>query len=125
MNTVKYHHILLLPPANEVWSKVIFLHLSVILFTGGSASVHDGIPQPPRPGTPWTRDCSPPSDTPQTRHPLGQTPPGSDTPWSRHPHPEADTPQTRHPPHTPLRSACWEIRSTSGRYASHWNAILF
>ena len=25
----------LLPPANEVWGKVIFLHLSVILFTGG------------------------------------------------------------------------------------------
>ena len=27
----------LLPPANEVWGKVIFLHLSVILFTGGPA----------------------------------------------------------------------------------------
>ena len=27
----------LLPPANEVWSKVIFLHLFVILFTGGRA----------------------------------------------------------------------------------------
>ena len=26
---------LLLPPANEVWGKVIFLHLSVILFIGG------------------------------------------------------------------------------------------
>ena len=26
---------LLLPPANEVWGKVIFLHLFVILFTGG------------------------------------------------------------------------------------------
>ena len=26
---------LLLPPANEVWGKVIFLHLSVIVFTGG------------------------------------------------------------------------------------------
>ena len=25
----------------------------------------------------------------------------------------------------PLCSACWEIRSTSGRYASYWNAILF
>ena len=25
----------LLPPANEVWAKVLFLHLSVILFTGG------------------------------------------------------------------------------------------
>ena len=26
---------------------------------------------------------------------------------------------------TPLRSACWEIRPTSGRYASYWNAYLF
>ena len=33
------------------------------------------------------------------------------------PPPPADTP-------SPLRSACWEIRSTSGRYASYWNAIL-
>ena len=24
-----------LPPANDVWGKVIFLHLSVVLFTGG------------------------------------------------------------------------------------------
>ena len=35
---------------NEVVAKVIFLHLSVILFTGvgwgGSASVHAGIPPP-------------------------------------------------------------------------------
>ena len=28
-------YLLLFPPANEVWGKVIFLHLSVILFTGG------------------------------------------------------------------------------------------
>ena len=28
-----FHSLLL--PANEVWGKVIFLHLSVILFTGG------------------------------------------------------------------------------------------
>ena len=61
----------LLPPANEVWGKVIFFHLSVILFTGGSASVHAGILPPP---TLWEQ-------TPQSRHPrgadtpLGQTPP--------------------------------------------------
>ena len=59
-----------LPPANEVWGKVIFLHLFVILFTGGvSASVHAGIP-PPR-----------------SRHPPGaDTPLGVDTPLG------ADTP---------------------------------
>ena len=28
-----------LPPANEVWGKVIFLHLSVILFTGGGGAI--------------------------------------------------------------------------------------
>ena len=32
----------LLPPANKVWGKVIFLHLFVILFTGG------GVPGPGR-----------------------------------------------------------------------------
>ena len=31
----KYEKNVYLPPANEVWGKVIFLHLSVILFTGG------------------------------------------------------------------------------------------
>ena len=47
---------------NEVVAKVIFLHLSVILFTGGggSASVHAGIQPAPPPGS---------------RHP-----PGADTP---------------------------------------------
>ena len=53
-----------LPPANEVWGKVIFLHLSVILFTGG------GLPQcmlgyhPPGPCNPpklcTPRPCTPP-----------------------------------------------------------------
>ena len=32
--------------------KVMFLQLSVILFTGGSASVHAGIPSPPGPARP-------------------------------------------------------------------------
>ena len=31
-----------LPPANEVWGKVIFLHLFVILFTGGACVVARG-----------------------------------------------------------------------------------
>ena len=44
------------------------------------------------------------------------TPPGAYTPsGSRHP-PGADT---------TLRSAYWEIRATSGRYASNLNAYLF
>ena len=72
------------------WGKVMFLHVSVILFTGGSAPLHAGIYTPPP-----NRGRHPS----QTRHPPG----------------------TRHPPQ---HSACWEIRATSGRYASYWNAIL-
>ena len=48
---------------NEVVAKVIFLHLSVILFTGGgSASVRPGKPPP------WEAH-------PQEAHPPGSTPP--------------------------------------------------
>ena len=43
---------------------------------------------------------------PVSRHPL----------WEQTPPPRADSPRCR---------ACWEIRSTRGRYASYWNAILF
>ena len=48
------------------------------------------------------------------------------TPRTRHT-PLDPAPQTRHPclprPDTPR--ACWEIRSTRGRYASYWNASLY
>ena len=86
---------------NEVVAKVIFLHLSVILFTGGvSASVHAGIPHPPPEQTPLQ------SRHPPSRHPPKKTPPGSrhthplgaDPPQSRHPHPRADTPWEQTPP---------------------------
>ena len=51
------------------------------------------------------------------RHPLLGRTPRADIPW-------ADTPVGRHPPgQTPPVHA--GIRSTSGRYASHWNAFLF
>ena len=70
----------LLPPANEVWSKVIFSVACVknsVHKGGGSASVPAGIPHPPpdqappRPGT--LLDQVPPRvDTPQTRHPPAQ-----------------------------------------------------
>ena len=38
----------------------------------------------------------------------------------------AGMPPGKETPHkeTPLHTACWVIRSTSGRYASYWNAIL-
>ena len=52
-------------PANEVWGKVIFLHLSVILFTGGGgggAGIWEGTPgrytpSHPRAGTPPSNAC--------------------------------------------------------------------
>ena len=98
--------------------------MSRILFTGRSASLHAGIPLGTRgrhPLLPRTRGRQPPgtrgrlSSLPGTRgrHPF---------PVSRHPL-EADTlPGNRHPPRS---SACCEIRATSGRYASYWNAILY
>ena len=59
-----------LPPANEVWGKVIFLHLSVILFPGGV------------PG--------------QVPSPLAGTHPGRYTPWQVHP--QQVHPQGRYTP---------------------------
>ena len=75
--------------------------LSVILFTGGSISVHAGYTpgaQPPRPGTP----LGPPLPGPGTPN---QAPPGS-----------------RQPPCTVYAVEIW---STSGWYASYWNAIMW
>ena len=63
-------------PANEVWGKVILLHLSVILFTGGSTWA----------GTPWDRYT-----------PLAGTPPGQVTPLGRYT-PLAGTPPGRYIP---------------------------
>ena len=68
---------------------------------------------PSRADTPSGADT--PTEQPplQSRHPPEQTPPRADThPWEQTP-PKANT---------PLCSACWEIRATSGRYASYWNA---
>ena len=63
---------------NEVVSKVIFLHLFVILFTGGCLpqcmlGYHppEQTPPPPQSRHPWSRH-------PQSRHPPEQT-----LPWSR------------------------------------------
>ena len=62
--------------------------------------------------------------------PLGSRPPRADTPKTRQP------PRTRHPRDQPPPAQknfflflafcfCSGIRSTSGRYASYWNAFLF
>ena len=65
---------LLLAPANEVWGKVIFLHLFVILFTGGgglSASVHAGIPPPPGADTPGAKHAGRYGQRADGTHPTG------------------------------------------------------
>ena len=49
---------------------------------------------------------------------------GYHPPRSRHP-PGADPPEQTPRTRPPWCRACWEIRSTHGRYASYWNAILF
>ena len=87
----------------------MFLHLSVILFTGGSASVDTGRP-PPGPGIlPWEQ-TPPGADTPPgTRHhpeqiPLLEAdtdnpPPQDQSPPEQTHSPRADTPpRSRHPP---------------------------
>ena len=108
-----------LPPANEVWGKVMFLPAATKLgqgnvFTGVCDSVNreGGLPQCMLGyHSPWEQTPPPGSrhtHTPRTRlppweqtHPLrDQTPLGADTPWSR------------------------PSLSTSGRYASYWNAFL-
>ena len=73
---------------NEVVAKVIFLHLFVIMFTGGggSASVHTGI-HPPG------------ADPPGADYPPEQTPPGADTP------PRPDPPPGKQTPAYSLRAA--------------------
>ena len=115
-----------LPPANEVWGKVIFLHLSAILFTpGGYLGRYPQAGTPPGPGTPSEPGTPPgtrytPSPGPGTPPGTRYTPsPGPGTPPSQGP---GTPPGTRY---TPLISAWWEIRTTSGRYASYWNAFLF
>ena len=105
-----------LAPPNEVWGKVIFLHLSVILFTGGGLrNCMLGYTT-----TPLGADTLP-TPQQQTTGTRGRHPPGVDNPpGTRGRHPPGT--RTRYTPHC---SACWEIRETSGRYSSHWNAFLF
>ena len=104
------------------------------VFTRVCDSVHRGVclsacwdTHPPGP------DQTPQEQTPsRTRPPPGpdplqdQTtprsrPPGARSPFSR------PTPRTSQCPtrSRPPSSACWEIRATTGRYASYWNAYLF
>ena len=96
------------------WAKVMFLQASVILLTGGSVCLSACWDTPHQEQTPpleqtASQEQTHPlgADTPQSKHPPGADPPGADTP-------RADTPP----------AADSGIRSTSGQYASYWNAFL-
>ena len=56
------------------WGKVIFLYLSVILFTGGVCLSACWDTPPDQAGTPWDQAGNPP---PQTRCPWDQASPGT------------------------------------------------
>ena len=86
---------------NEVVAKVIFLHLSVILFRGGVclSACWDTNPLGADPPGADPPGADPPgADTPQSRHPPEQIPPPDQTPLPEQTPPRADTPRSRHPP---------------------------
>ena len=104
----------LLPPANKVCECYVFT--DVCLSIGESVPLHDGMHSRGR--HPLGRH--PPADTPLGRHSLDRHSPGQ-TPPGRHPPPR----QTPFPGRHPRCAVHAGIRSTSGRYASHWNGILY
>ena len=104
--------------------------------TPPGADTHDTPPPgqqtPPGADIPPRGRHTPRADTPQeqtplhgSRHPLqSRHPPEQKPPRGRHP-PGADTPLGADPPKPPTPpGADTSIRSTSGRYASYWNAFL-
>ena len=124
-----YSNWLLLPPANEVCEGYVFTR--VCLSTGEYLGRHPQASTPPWAGTPpgqltplgrYTHSlgrCTPQAGTPpgQVHHPSGQVhhPSGQVLPRGRY------TSRTGTPPATVHAG----IRSTSRRYASHWNAFLY
>ena len=103
---------------NKVVAKVMFLHVCVILFTGGSP----GRENPPSRENP--RPMGPPGqgDPPLGPPWAGRTPLPTGRPPTRSSYPpRADCP----PPPDPPGKHTSSIRSTSGRYACYWNAFLY
>ena len=115
----------LLPKCNSIiyrpqtkFAKVMFLRLSV------SHSVHVGVPRqvPPQAGTPLRADTPSPGRYTSGLVPSGQVHPQAGTPpWQVHS--PGRYPPGRYPPLPTTVHA--GIRSTSGRYASYWNAFLY
>ena len=90
----------------------MFLHVSVILFTGRSARLHPGIhtyPHPgPEAGTP--REQTPPMSRPPGSRPPVADPPGPGTPRDQTPL-EPGTPPGSRPPST---VHAWRYRQEAG-----------
>ena len=104
-----------------------FLHLSVILFTGGGGR-GGGCLSHCMLGYTHTLDTHTPLDT----YPLGHTPPGHHTRTAGHRHTagHTHTPRYTHTHTHPWRPpghppGYYGIRSTNGWYASYWNAYLY
>ena len=98
----------------------------VCLSTGGEgvclSACWDAIPPPD--GEPPRMETPPDGDPLDGEPPPGwRTPPDGEPPQDGEPRP----PRWRTPPgwRTPPRAVDSSIRSTSGRYASYWNAFLF
>ena len=120
-----------LPPAfqdrfiiarKEVAARLYFhRHMSVILFTG-----EEGVCLWCQRGVSATH-THPSADTPPGRPPWADTP-MSCACWDTHPPAQCMLGYTPNPVHagihTPRCIVHAEIWSTSGRYASHWNAFL-
>ena len=105
---------LFLLAATKLGQDNVFTSVCDSVHRDGSSSVHAGIP-PPQEQTPAPGADTPLGPDPPEQTPRDQTPPQADIalgadPGSRHPPREADS---------------GIIRSTSGRYASYWNAFLF
>ena len=125
--------VIIITGRNEVVAKVMFLHVSVILSTGGvSAEPPPGTKEtPPAPRRPPRTRENPPRD--QADPPRPRRPPrdqGDPPPTCREtPRDQGEPPGTKETPPAgrtppPLREEDCSIRSMSGRYVSYWNAFL-
>ena len=104
-------YMLLLPPENEVCEGYVFTR---VCHSGvGVICLSACLDTSPQEQKPHSQEQKPQSQE--------QAPPGAGTPQEQAP------PRSRHPPgaYPSGSSACWEIRPTSGRHASYWNAFLF
>ena len=106
-----YSEAQLITGRNEVVAKVIFLHLFVILFTGGVWYLSMHRPPPPGSKPPW-------SGSPQQTPPREQTPPRAETPppqgkpspRSRHPPQSRQPPRQQRRPHLPEQTPGYSQR---------------